>query len=313
MPEVPLSRVRLSHEIQGESIGMRKLYLLGGIVCLLIPSMWAQAPRRFDWVRASDETSVLDPADFHAGRVYHPGDAGGNLHVDIDASLPVTIAMTSESAWLEAKQNPESARNLTFSCMREHVVATTYECSLPSSTPMVLLVRDEQVSSHIVSTRWGAIMTASRSLVTPNNLHITYYRWDCVANCLQPEYRWVRLVKEKYELTSVPKMYTFLGADHNGQKVSLKIKAPVPMTVALLPTKVADRVYDDPSILRTAMQESSCKQRGVQELAFSCTLDVADGRQALVVVPEASIPSHKKTFVELQTLQCTANCELIPN
>jgi hypothetical protein len=313
MPEVPLSRVCLSHEIQVESIDMRKLYLLGGIACLLIPSVWAQAPRRFDWVRASDESSVLEPADFHAGRVYHPSLQGGNLHVDIDASLPVTIAMASESAWLDAKQNPEDARNLTLSCVREHIVATTYECALPSATPMVLLVRDERLSSYIVSTRWGAIMTASRSLVTPNNLHMTYYRWDCVANCLQPEYRWVRLVKEKYVLTSVPKMYSFLGADHNGQKVSLKIKAPVPMTVVLLPAKVADRVYDDPSNLRSVMQESSCKQRGVQELAFNCTLDVADGRQALVVIPDGSISSHKKTSIELQTLQCTANCELIPD
>jgi len=292
---------------------MRKLCLLGGIACLLISNAWAQAPRRFDWVRASDETSVLDPADFHAGRVYHPSYQGGNLHVDIDASLPVTIAMASEAAWLDAKQNPESARGLSFSCMREHVVATTYECALPNSMPMVLLVRDERPPSRIVSTRWGAIITASRSLVSPNNLHITYYRWDCVANCLQPEFRWVRLVKEKYELTSVPKMYTFLGADHNGQKVYLKVKAPVPMTIALLPANVADQVYEDPSTLNSVLQKSSCKQRGVQELAFNCSLDVVDGRQALVVVPEASIPSHKKTSVELQTLQCTGNCELIPN
>ena len=292
---------------------MRKLYVLGVIACLLISSARSQAPRRFDWVHASDETSVLDPADFHAGRVYHPGYQGGNLHVDIEAALPVTIAMTSEAAWLDAKQNPENVRSLNFSCVREHVVSTTYECALPSSTPMVLLVHDERMPSRVVSTRWGAIITASRSLVAPNNLRISYYRWDCVENCLQPEFRWVRLVKEKYELTSVPKMYTFLGADHNGQKVSLKIKAPVPMTIALLPTKIADRVYDEPSTLSSAMQESSCKQRGVQELAFNCTLDVADGRQSLVVIPEASVPSHKKTSVELQTLQCTANCELISN
>src|SRR5437667_4741565 len=119
---------------------MRNPLVFAGLFCALLPSAVAQQPRSFDWVRASDETSVLDPAAFHAGRVYHPSYNGGNLHVDIDATLPVTIAMTTEAAWLDAQQNPENLRNPTFSCMREHVISTTYECALPAATPMVLLV-----------------------------------------------------------------------------------------------------------------------------------------------------------------------------
>jgi hypothetical protein len=289
---------------------MRNTLIALAIVCALTLSVASQQPRSFDWVRASDETSVLDPAAFHAGRVYHPGYNGGNLHVDIDTTLPVTIAMTTEAAWLDAQQHSENLRNLTFSCMREHVISTTYECAMPASTPMVLLVRDERMPSRVM-TRWGVIIQTSRQLMQPNNLHITYYQWDCVANCVQPEFQWTRLVKEKYELTSVPKMYSVLEADHDNQKVWVKFKAPIPMTIAVLPAKIADQLYDSPSSLSSALQNTSCKQRGVQELTFNCEVDVAQGPQSLVVIPETSVPSHKKASVELQTLKCTANCDLI--
>jgi len=293
---------------------MRKV-ALAALLCSLTVCAFAQQPRSFDWVRASDEAAVLDPATFHAGRVYHPGYDGGNLHVDIDAALPVTIAMTPEQAWIDAQQHPENFASLTFSCMREHVVSTTYECRLPPSTPMVLLVRDERIVSRVAATRWGIIIAASapKQFMSPNNLHITDYRWDCVANCIQPEFLWVRLVKEKYELTSVPKMYSILTPEHDGQRVNVRFKAPIPMTIAMLPSKIADQLYDNPASVNTALEGTSCKQRGVQTLSFDCNFNVADGPQSLVVLPDASIPSHKKASVELQTYKCVANCSLITN
>ena len=290
---------------------MRATRMLAAMLCLLSAGAFAVPPRSFDWVQASDETSVLDPAAFHAGRVYHPGYDGGNLHVDIAATQPVTIAMTTEQAWTDAQQHPESAPNLTFSCVREHVLSTTYECALPPSTPMVLLVRDERAPRRVVQTRWGVIVETARQYMPPNNLHITYYRWDCVANCVQPEFLWTRLVKEKYELTSVPKMYNVLTPEHDGQRINVKFKAPVPMTIAVLPAKVADQLYSSPASLNSALETSSCKQRGVQSLSFDCSLNIDDGPQSLVVIPDTGVPSHKKASVELQTLRCTANCELI--
>src|SRR5262249_2728588 len=140
---------------------------------------------------------------------------------------------------------------------------------------------------------------------------IAYYRWDCIANCIQPEFLWVRLVKEKYELTPVPKMYSVLTPEHDGQRVTVKFKSPVPMTVALLPAKVADQLYSDRGRLNSALETTSCKQRGIQSLSFDCHFDVTDGPQSLVVVPETSMPEHKKASVELHTLKCTANCDLI--
>jgi hypothetical protein len=120
------------------------------------------------------------------------------------------------------------------------------------------------------------------------------------------------LVKEKYELSTAPKVYSLLTPDRDDQPVWIRIKAPVPMTVALLPSTVADKIYDDPSSLASALQGTSCKQRGVQSLSFNCNVNLADGRQSLVVLPEdrGRVP-HKKAEIEMQANECTANCNLL--
>jgi len=290
---------------------MRRLSLLAALFFALSAIASAE-PRKFDWVLASDEAAQLDPADLHAGRVYRPGWDGGNLHVDIQASHPVTIAMTAAQAWTDAQQHPENIPNLTFSCIREHVLATTYECHLASGTPMVLLVRDERVPNRAVLTGIGAIMRPGsvRAMFAPTDLRITYYKWDCVANCIQPEFQWVRLVKEKYELTSIPKMYTLMTPEHDGQRLNVRFKAPIPMTVAVLPSKVADEIYGNPAALASALSGTACKQRGIQKLTFDCNFNQADGPQSLVVIPDTGVPSHKKAEIDLQTLKCVANCDL---
>jgi hypothetical protein len=93
----------------------------------------------------------------------------------------------------------------------------------------------------------------------------------------------------------------------------VKIKAPVPMTIAVLPSKLADQVYDDPKTLPSALANTSCKQRGVQSLTFECVFNVADGPQTIVVLPESSakVPAHKKAEIELQTVKCVANCAVL--
>src|SRR5437762_10803111 len=101
----------------------------------------------------------------------------------------------------------------------------------------------------------------ARQLVSPNDLRITYHSWLCVQNCLQPEFQWVLLLKEKYELTSVPKIYSLLTPERDGQQVSVRIKAPVPMTIALLPSQSTDQIYDKPDTLGSALANTSCKQR----------------------------------------------------
>ena len=290
---------------------MEKVWMLGCVLLLLGRLSLAQ-DKVFDWVRASDEVSQLDPADYHAGRVYHPGVDGGGMHVDIQAKRPVTIAMAFASDWDAWQQHPESQAVPEFRCMREHVTSTTYECHMPPNRPMVLLIRDERTSDRAVLTGIGAVLgRGARQFISPNDVKVTYYSWTCVQNCIQPEFQWFSLVKEKYELTSVPKIYSLLTPERDGQQVNVRIKAPVPMTIALLPSELADQVYDNPAALSSALAKTSCKQRGVQSLSFDCTVNLADGRQSLVVVPEGGKVPHKKAEIQLQTVKCAANCELL--
>ena len=263
----------------------------------------------FNWTPANDETVQLDPADYHTGRVYHPGPNGGNIHVDIEAKQPVTVTMAWADEWNTALQHPESIANLQFRCIREHVVSTTYECHLPSDRPMVLIIHDERTPDRAVLTGIEAVITrGAKQFVSPSELKIQYYSWTCVENCNPPQYQWFRLLKEKYEVTSTPKIYTLLTPERDGQQLSVKIKAPVPMTVAVVPSKLADQVYDKPDTLAAALDETSCKQRGVQSLSFDCRFDVSDGPQSILVLPESTVPRHKKAELELQTVKCVANC-----
>jgi hypothetical protein len=193
------------------------------------------------------------------------------------------------------------------------VTSTTYECHLPTDRPMVLLVRDERRPDRAIMQGIGAVLGhGARRFISPNDLKITYYRWDCVQNCIQPEFQWSLLVKEKYELSATPKVYSLLSPERDGQPVWIRIKAPVPMMVALLPSEIADKLYDNPSTLSSALENTSCKQRGVQTLSFDCKVNLGDGRQSLVVVPEThgSVP-HKKAEIEMQSMQCSANCDLL--
>jgi hypothetical protein len=87
------------------------------------------------------------------------------------------------------------------------------------------------------------------------------------------------------------------------------------MTIAVLPSKAADQVYDNPSTLRSELDNTSCKQRGVQSMTFDCSFNVADGPQSIIIMPDAGASSRKKAEIELQTVKCIANCDvkLIPN
>ena len=299
-------------------------------VAFALPVFAQQGPRRFEWHPANNETVRLDPAYYHAGRTYHPGPDGGNLHVEIKAQLPVTIFMVSESEWNSALAHPEAMAHLNSICMNEHVTHTIYTCSLPGE-PMTLVVRDERQSlepvvfaglgavldpddrvDRAIGAGVGAIFAAQQAkhqFKSPNDVHIQYFRWDCVANCVQPELQWVDQAKEKYKLTSFAKIYSGYTPQFDGQQVSVKIKSPVPLLVAILPSDVANQVYGNPETLNSALQKNSCQQRGVQKLQFQCTFNAADGPQSLVVAPEQSghVP-HKNAEIEWLTDECVANC-----
>ena len=303
------------------------------LICVFSGLTFGQQ-RVFNWVPANDENVRLDPANYHTSRTYHPGPNGGNIHVDIKAAQPVTIFLTGAEEWNEALQHPEAIANLRQLCPREHVVETTYVCDLPPAA-MTLVLRDERNSldpavfaglgavldphdkaDRAIGAGIAAVLTGQRSVtrhfVSPNDVHIQYYRWDCVENCIQPEIQWISQVKEKYNLTSFLKVYGGFAPDRDGERVSIKIKSPVPMAVAMLPAQVADQLHAKPDALEPALERNSCQQRGVQSLQFECTFNLADGPQSLIVVPEStsSVPNHKKAEIEMLAAKCVANCAL---
>jgi hypothetical protein len=302
------------------------------------PTFGQQSQQKiFDWQPADDESVRLDPANYHSGRTYRPGAQGGNIHVDIQAQKPVTIALTYADDWSYALQHPDFIVSLRYLCLQEHVVKTTYVCDLPPQ-PMTLVIRDERndpdravfaglgamlkgdsnvdraigVGVETVLTGQGSV---TQRFVAPNDIHIQYYRWICVSNCIQPEFQWIRQIKEKYELTSFLKVYGGFAPERDGEQVSVRVKSPVPMIVALLPSQIADQLHAKPETLESALEKSSCQQRGVQSLTFQCTFNAADGPQSLIVVPEsgASVTSHKKAEIEMQAVKCVVNCAVHAN
>lgn len=300
------------------------------IVALLLtcafPSVLFGQQMRFDWLPANDEAVQLDPAYYHSGKVFRAGPQGGNIHVDIQAQQPVTIEMTRSEDWNVALQHPETISNLQFHCIRQHVVQETYVCEIPPETPMVLLIYDERTAevprdnlnvSHTVIAGLGTILGShgdARQLLSPNDVHIQYYRWVCVENCNPPQFQWIRQVKEKYQLTSFLKVYGGFTPERDGEQVSVKIKSPVPMAVAILPSRVADQLHEKPEMFESALSGASCQQRGVQSLTFQCGFNVADGPQSLVVSPEpgTKLPARKNAEIEALAAKCIANCATPP-
>ena len=288
-----------------------RILLWGAVLSVLSAACAAQPEKVFQWERASDEIVQLDPMEFHAGRVYRAGAGGGDMHVIIHAKQPVTIMMTAARAWNEAQAHPETLAGLEYRCIREHVTDTTYECHLPGE-PMVLVLHDERTPDRAIFQGIGAIVgkRSGKPLVAPNDVQITYHRWACVQNCIQPEYQWSLLAKEKYDISTTAKLYS-MTPDHDGQRVWVKIKSQAPLTLAVLPSNEADRVFDKPEALADALAQTGCKQRGVQKMEFECKVNRGDGPQSLIAIQEGGARSKKKAEIEFQTLRCVANCELI--
>src|SRR5437899_5648689 len=165
------------------------------LVALLQPAFGQQ--KVFQWLPANDESVRLDPANYHGGRVYHPGPDGGGMHIDVQSAQPVTIAMARSSEWNQAMQRHEMVPGLSYMCRQEHVVKATYTCQLPGE-PMVLVIHDERNSpDRAIFAGMGAVLdphskvdraigvgvatvltgqgSATRHFTSPNDVHIQYY------------------------------------------------------------------------------------------------------------------------------------------
>src|SRR4029077_17312605 len=287
-----------------------KILQLGGLLAFTLmcelslgwARAWAAQESTFDWRTANDETVRLDPADFHMGRVFEPSEEAGNVHVDIDAQEPVTVEMAPAEQWSEAIRHPELLARVSFRCIREHITQATYVCKVPPGRAMTLVLRDERTSDRTTVTALGTALTdhgTVREFISPNDIHIQYYRWACVENCKPPTYQWITELKETYELTPALKVYDGITAERDGEPFSVKIHSPVPLTVAIVPSRATGELRAKPDSLDSALNSRSCVQKSVRSAAFECTFDLADGPQSLVAVPgsPSQLPPNKKAEV----------------
>ena len=282
------------------------------LICALAVTANAQDNRVFDWTPANAETITMESASLHAGRVYHPAAGGGNLHVGIESRYPVTIAMAWADEWNAAMQYPDAPLNFSFLCIKEHVTSTIYECHLPSERPMIITFRDERRPEKPVISAISVILgPRARQFIPTSDVHIQYYSWNCVDNCILPEFHWRRILNEKYEVTAAPKVYSLMTPDHDDQELSVKIKSSIPLTIALLPSHLADQVYDKTVSLTDALDQTGCKERGVQSMSFNCSFNVANGTQTLLILPDITFSGHKKANVEVNTVKCVDHCDLL--
>ena len=136
-------------------------------------------------------------------------------------------------------------------------------------------------------------------------------RWNCVDNCILPEFHWRRILNEKYDITQAPKVYSLMTPDHDGQELSVKIKSPIPLTVAMLPSQSCRSGLRPDHPLTEALDQTGCKQRGVQKMSFNCTFNVANGTQTLLILPDINFSGHKKANVEIDTVKCVEHCDLL--
>jgi hypothetical protein len=258
--------------------------------------------RTFDWVRASEQAVQLAPLGFHQGRTYHPGPDGGNIRVDIQASEPVTVAMVSAEDWEAVTEGRTPDRDLDFRCLRAHVLTTTFACTLPAR-PMTLVIRNEQ-RAQAMSFREAAF--GARQLDAPNDLLITYYRWDCVSNC-EPRLRWSRLAKQKYEISTSPRVYRIVDPEHDGRQIALKVKTTTPVAAAMIPMNEVALLDGTAESLSSA---STCHQIGENDAILKCAVNPAQGPLALVLWSTAATDKPVNTQVQLDSARCIANCDL---
>jgi hypothetical protein len=283
------------------------------LLSVLTPLSNAQE-MKYGWVRANGQTYLFNPGDYKAPHSYRPGDYGGNIQVDVSAQRPVTLAIAQESEWARVSENPTLIPGIQYWCMQEHIVATTYTCDLPpSEIPMVLVIHDERLLTGTVVDGVGRIWKGAHTaaaLAASNNVQMTYYKWACTENCFSPEFRWSRVAKEKYEVTSIMKVYGLSAPEFDGEQLNVKIKSQVPLILAVVPSNIANQLYAKPEMLQNTVANSQCQQRGVQTMTFGCSFKVADGPQSLIVLPEqaASLRKHKKAEIELQASRCVAYC-----
>jgi hypothetical protein len=254
-----------------------------------------------------------------------------HIRMDIDAREPVMIGVVPQDDWNKAVQNRDLLRNLNYACPMQGVTRLNFSCDFPMSfTPRVVVVRDMRHWEHrehedrdrdrdrdrdddgpIVSGVGVPMARMAFDNYFANEVHVTPYHWGCTAYCDlpdPPQFGWVDLRREKFEITEAMKSYGPFTPEKNDDKLRIYVKTPFPMTVALVPSSMVDDLYAHRDQAQDILAKTSCKQYGVQKTTFDCTLQKNDGPQQVILLPEVEINKKKKAQIEISTVKCVANC-----
>jgi len=257
----------------------------------------------YAWAFQLSESYTLTSGARVYGAALIPDHDGEQIKVYVKSPVPLAVAMMRpKTAFRLLTQLDQLESALENSrCVQRGVQESVLQCAFNiTDGPQSLILSPE----------------AGADIPEHKKADVALQAYKCVDNCSGPSFGWVGEVHEKYHPTNIFKMYGGFVADHDGEQVSIKIKSPVPMTAAMLPTRQASQLYGKPQLFDEQVQSSSCEQRNVQDSVFQCTIDIADGSQSLVVRPEPgySLPKDKKAEVEIQTMKCVAKCDgIVPS
>lgn len=309
---------------------MRKTYLtalFAMFACLA--SAYAQQ-KQYGWVADNSNTFRMMPGAYNGIAVFNPhGWEAIHIRLDIDARQPVMIGVVALDDWNKAVQNRELLHNLNYACPMQGVTRLNFSCDFYASyTSRVVVVRDMRHWEHhehrdrdgrrdgdddhpMVSGVGVPLARMAFEEYFANDIHVVPYYWGCTAYCNlpdPPQFGWVDLRREKFEITPEMKSYGPFTPEKNNDTIRVYVKTPYPMTVAVVPSATVDDLYAHRDDAREILSKTSCKQYGVQKTSFDCTLQTSDGPQQVVLLPEVEITKKKKAHIEISTVRCIANC-----
>ncbi len=286
------------------------LALVAAFACVAAAS--AQQ-KTYGWIPQGSDSYRMMPGAYNGIAVFNvQGFQALHIRLDIEAREPVAIGVVPLDDWNNAIHNPELLHKLNYACLSEGVTRLNFSCDVSSFTSRVVIVRDlRRVDRPSVAGVGAPLMRMAYNGFFSNEIHVTPFHWGCTSYCDLPDppsYSWVDLRREKYEITSALKSYGPFNPQKDDDKIRIYVKSPFPMTVAMVPSDLVDQIYADPSQAHELLSKTSCKQYGVQKSTFDCTLQMSDGPQQVVLLPEVAINKKKKAQVEISTVQCVANC-----
>ncbi len=281
---------------------------------MVFPAAGLQAQQKtYDWIAQTPNSFRIGPGYYSGVAVYEPhGREALHVRLEIDARQPVTVGVVRLEDWNSAVRNPGQLARLDYACLTEEVTRISYSCNFyPSNTARVVVVRDARSTEHSVVTGVAApFVQNGLNAMAANDVRVTAYRWECVSHCDladPPQFAWVEQ-KEKYEMASGPRSYGPFTPGHDEDRLRIRVKAQAPITVAVLPGRLANELSAHPEESRQILAQSACKQYGIESTTLDCTLQKPDGDMKVVVLPEAETGKKKKAEITISSEQCVANC-----